>query len=80
MAAFWAATSRLGWTSVARMLPETSIASMTVCWVEGRVITAIGREAETSIAAMASRNSAGGIWRRTLWAGPMASLTIDSEA
>ena len=64
LAAFCAATIRLGCTSVARMLPETSIASMMVCWDDGRVMTAIGRDADTSITAKASRNKAGGMWRR----------------
>jgi hypothetical protein len=80
LAAFCAATSRFGWTSVARMLPDTSMARMMVCWLEGRVTTATGREAASSIAAIASRNSAGGMWRRTCWPGPIASLTMDSEA
>ncbi len=45
LAAFCAATSRFGCTSVARMLPETSIARMMVCWLEGSVTTATGRAA-----------------------------------
>jgi hypothetical protein len=80
LAAFCAATSRFGWTSVARMLPDTSIASMMVCWFDGSVITAIGRAAASTITASASRNSAGGMCRRTLCPGPIASLTMDSEA
>ena len=74
MAAFCAATSRLGCTSVARMLPDTSMARMMVCWLEGRVTTATGRAAASSMAAMASRNSTGGMWRRIVWPAPMASL------
>ena len=73
MAASCAATSRLGWTSVARMLPDTSIARMMVCWFDGSMTTAIGRAAASSMAARASRNSSGGMWRRTLWPAPMAS-------
>jgi hypothetical protein len=40
-AAACAAARRLGCTSSARMLPETSIARTTVSWFEGRVITAV---------------------------------------
>ena len=43
LAAFCAATSRLGSTSVARMLPETSMARITVSCCEGSVTTAVGR-------------------------------------
>ena len=80
LAAFCAATSRLGCTSVARMLPDTSMARMMVCWLDGSVTTACGRAAASSMAASASRNSAGGMWRRIVWPGPIASLTIDSDA
>ena len=69
LAASCAATSRLGWTSVARMLPDTSIARMMVCWCDGSVTTAIGRAAASSIATMASRNSSGGMWRAQALAG-----------
>ena len=80
LAAFCAATSRFGCTSVARMLPDTSIARMMVCWFDGSVTTAIGRAAAMSIVASASRNRTGGMWRRTVWPGPIASLKIDSDA
>ena len=80
LAAACAASSRLGLTSVARMLPETSMARMMVCWFDGSVTTACGRAAASSIAASASRNSAGGMWRRIDWPGPIASLTMDSDA
>ncbi len=80
LAASCAATSRLGCTSAARMLPETSIARMMVCWFDGSITTAIGRAAATSIAASASRNRKGGTWRRMLWPVPIASRTIDRLA
>ena len=80
LAASWAATSRFGWTSAARMLPDTSIARMMVCWFDGSTTTAIGRAAASSIAVSASRNKSGGMWRRTLWPALMASRTIDRLA
>jgi hypothetical protein len=79
-AAFCAATRRLGLTSVARMLPETSMARMMVSWVIGRLTTANGRDAANSMAVMASRNNTGGMWRRMLWLVPRASLTMDRLA
>ena len=80
LAASCDATSRLGLTSVARMLPDTSMASMMVCWSEGKVTTANGRDEATSMAPRASKNSTGGMWRRTLWPLPMASRTMDRLA
>ena len=59
-AAAWAATSRFGMTSVARMLPETSMARTTVWYWDGSVMTAAGRAIATSITTSASRNSSGG--------------------
>ena len=64
LAAFWAATRRLGSTSVARMLPETSMASMMVSCCEGRAMVAKGRAEASNSAASASKNSRGGRWRR----------------
>ena len=80
MAAFCEATSRLGCTSVARMLPETSMARMMVCWVEGSVMTATGRAAASSIAASASSSNTGGMWRRQPCVRPMASRTMERLA
>ena len=60
LAASCAATMRLGCTSVARMLPDTSIARMMVSCCDGSVITAVGRDAANSSAASASSSSAGG--------------------
>ncbi|MNT93587.1 hypothetical protein D3C72_2350950 [compost metagenome] len=77
LAAFCAAVRRSGSTSVARMLPDTSMASMMVWSCEGKVMTANGRAAASSRAISASRNSAGGMWRRRCWPGPMASRTRD---
>ena len=59
-AAFCAATILLGWTSVARMLPETSIARMIVSYCEGSVSVACGRATATMSAISASRNTSGG--------------------
>ena len=64
LAASCEATRRFGWTSAARMLPDTSIASTMVSCCEGSVITAVGRAVASSSAASASSNSAGGTWRR----------------
>ena len=80
LAAFCAAASRLGCTSAARMLPDTSMARMMVCWLDGSITTASGRAAAITSVAMASRNSRGGIWRRTLCPTPTASRTMDRLA
>ena len=74
LAAFCAATRRFGSTSLARMLPETSIARITVSCEDGSVITALGRAIAmmSSTSAVAIRN--GGTCRRQL-APRMASLT-----
>ena len=61
LAAACAAEIRLGSTSVARMLPETSMARMMVwCW-DGKVTTAAGRAIATIIAMSATRKSSGGM-------------------
>ena len=73
-AASCAATMRLGLTSVARMLPETSIARITVSCCDGSVTTAAGRAIATSISARAPRNSSGGTCRRKRWPALIASL------
>ena len=80
LAAFCAATSRFGCTSLARMLPDTSIARMIVCWLDGSRTTATGRDAARISAVSASRNSAGGMWRRSCEPVPIASLTMESDA
>ena len=72
-AAFWAATIRLGATSVARMLPETSIARMIVSCCDGRVTIAVGRAMATRSITSASRNNSGGRWRRNPCPAPIAS-------
>ena len=74
-AASWAAAKRFGLTSTARMLPETSSARITVSFCDGRVTLETGRAAATSIAVTASRNSAGGTWRRTPAQRPCACFT-----
>ena len=64
-AASCAAAMRLGLTSVARMLPDTSIAMITVSCCDGSVTTAAGRAIARIIKVSATRNSAGGRCRRT---------------
>ena len=54
-AASCAATRRFGWTSAARMLPETSIARTIVSCADGRVISAAGRDDANSSAARARK-------------------------
>ncbi len=75
-AAACAAASRLGCTSLARMLPDTSMARMTVSFIDGSVTTAAGRATASSITMIDSRKRIGGIWRRIRCAGPIASLTM----
>jgi hypothetical protein len=71
-AAACAAARRVGLTSSARMLPETSIARMTMSCCEGRLITVAGRATASSMPTMASRKSSGGTWRRRLRPGSAA--------
>jgi len=79
-AAACAAAMRVGFTSDARMLPDTSSARMTYsCWV-GSVTVATGRAIATIISASATRNRIGGTCRRTRWPAPIASRTIDRLA
>ena len=80
LAAFCAATMRVGCTSVARMLPDTSIANMMVSCCMGKVTTAKGRDAANSITVIASKNKIGGMWRRKLGPASIASRTIDKLA
>jgi hypothetical protein len=63
-AADCAALIRSGSTSLACMLRETSIARISVVYSVGNVTVALGRAAATRAAIVASRNSAGGTWRR----------------
>ena len=80
LAASCAATMRLGCTSVARMLPDTSIARMMVsCWL-GSVTTASGRAVATSSVASASSSSSGGTCRRQPGPLPSACFTSDRLA
>jgi hypothetical protein len=76
LAAFCIATSRLGSTSFARMLPEASSAMTIVCFCVGSVTVATGRAMPTTIAASATNSSAGGTWRRYLEPAPIASLIM----
>ena len=64
LAAACAAAMRLGLTSAARMLPDTSIARIIVSCCDGSVTTAAGRAIASIISVSASRNSTGGTWRR----------------
>ena len=75
LAAFCAATIRLGSTSVARIDSDTSIARITVRASDGSVMTAVGRAAASSAATIASRNSSGGTCRRKRCVGLIADLT-----
>ena len=60
-AASCAAVMRVGLTSEARMLPETSIARMMVPFCEARVMTAAGRAMAMIRSVSATRSNAGGI-------------------
>ena len=64
-AAARAASRRVGWTSVACIDPETSIASMTLTWMPGTRRVADGRAIASSSPDIPSRNRIGGRWRRT---------------
>ena len=46
------------------MLPEASMASITVSTREGSITTALGRVMANSNEASASSSSTGGVWRR----------------
>ena len=70
-----AAVIRLGATSPACMLRETSIARISVMYSDGRVTVALGRAIARIAVTIASRNRKGGRWRRNAWPGPMASRT-----
>ena len=61
---------REGLTSVARMLPDTSITSITVATRDGRLTSAEGRAIASSRKVKASNISAGGICRRQPEPGP----------
>ena len=74
-AAACAAARRVGLTSSARMLPETSMARITVSCCEGSVTTAAGRASASSMTMKAASSSAGGRWRRKLERLPSAVLT-----
>jgi len=73
LAASCEATRRLGFTSSARMLPETSIARMIVRSASGSVRTAVGRALASSKSAIVASSSAGGTWRRQPAPLPIAS-------
>src|SRR5260370_14038466 len=75
-AAACAAAMRVGETSAARMLPEASIARITVSYWYGSVTTAAGLAMAISIEISASRKIRGGRWRRNLREAPMASCTM----
>ena len=61
LAASCAATSRLGSTSAARMLPDTSIARMMVSRWDGSMTIALGRASATSITTTPRRSRSGGM-------------------
>ena len=64
LAAFTAASSRVGCTSVACIEPDTSITSITFDRSPGTLIVAWGRAKLNARPVRASRNSAVGRWRR----------------
>ena len=70
------ATIRFGSTSAARMLPDTSMARMTVSRCEGRVTIAAGRAIAKSMTASPARRSRGGTCRRNPGPERMASFTM----
>src|SRR5262249_24581547 len=72
LAASRAASMRLGSTSVARMLSETSMHRMIVRCSDGRGIVALGRAIAPMSAVIANRNTSGGAWGRERWAGAVA--------
>ena len=80
LAASWEAMMRLGLTSVARMEPETSMASMIVRSVKGSFTTARGRAAAKSSTATAPSIRAGGTCRRQPGPRPKASRATEMLA
>ena len=72
LAAARAAVIRLGSTSVALMLRDTSTARIIVCCRNGRVRRASGRAIATIARIIANRNSRGGTCRRSPWPGVSA--------
>src|SRR5262245_12243306 len=66
---------RLGLMSVARMLPDTSIARMIVSCCDGSLITASGRDTANISTSSARPSSSGGTWRRQPGPLPSACLT-----
>jgi len=80
LAAALAAAIRVGAMSAARMLPEASIARITVSYWYGRLITDAGRAIATIISTSASSIRTGGKWRRSRGAAPCAFLTSARRA
>ena len=74
--ACWAAPRRVGFTSAARIEPETSTSRTTVAWLEVTDTVARGRASAVDAAASASRNSASGIQRRQ---GRLRCATTDAS-
>ncbi|MNN02839.1 hypothetical protein D3C81_1155090 [compost metagenome] len=72
-AACCAALMRVGATSVASMLREMSMDRTSVTVSDGRVMVALGRAHASSARASATKNSRGGIWRRSRWREPSAA-------
>ncbi len=73
-AAACAAARRVGLTSSARMLPETSSARITVSCCVGSDTVAAGRASASSMRVSAASSSAGGTCRRRPTRLPSASL------
>ena len=75
LAASFAASIRFGLTSSASMLPDTSIARMTVPSSPGTFTSAAGRASARTRTVKPRRKSAGGTCRRMPGPGPIACLT-----
>ncbi len=76
-AAASAASIRLGAMSVEHMLPDTSMASITVVWFVGTVAMTTGRLSASTRHATATATSANGRWRRRREEPGSASRTSD---
>ena len=76
LAAACEAARRSGSTSLARMLPETSIARMMVSCCDGSCTTAAGRAMAAIMSTSAMRKRSGGTWRRKPGPAPIASFTM----
>ncbi len=77
IAAFSAASMRVGSMSVEHMLPDTSIARMIVAELAGTLSTITGRPSAITRAAIPAANSENGRWRRSREAPGIAARISD---